>query len=540
MNNLSHLDLLILLFYFAVVLFAGFYFARKDDDSVTHYFLAGRNMGWLAIGASLFATNISSEHFVGLASSGATSGLVVGHFEWMAVFALILLGWIFAPLFIKTGVFTVPEFLEKRFNKASRFYLATISIIAYITTKISVMLYAGGLLLRELLGWDFYTSAIVMVVITGIYTIVGGLRSVIYTGAIQTVFLLAGAMALTFFGLQEVGGLQGLQDKLPAQYFSMYRPMSDPDFPWTGILFGAPILGIWYWCMDQYIVQRVLAAKNVTHAQSATLLAGFLKTTPVFLMVIPGMIAIALFPSASGDNAFVTLVSKLSLPDGMRGLILAGLLAALMSSLSAVFNSAATIFTMDFYKHFYPRSSERKLVLVGRLFAILVVIAGVLWVPLTQVFDASIYIYMQSVQAYISPPITAVFIFGVFSRRVNGEGAIAALLIGGGIGLVRFILELYHDVFGLENVLVKSFVELNFLHFAVFLFFISAVALYVRSVLAHPSSPKPVSRYVFSLNGSLDTVSGNASLSGSRWLRFNGAISLFLIIVVIGLWRSFL
>ncbi len=521
-----------------MILFAGFYFARKDDDT-SNYFLAGRNIGWLAIGASLFATNISSEHFIGLAGSGATSGLVVGHFEWMAVFALILLGWVFAPIFIRTGVFTVPEFLEKRFNKACRFYLASISIIAYITTKISVMLYAGGLLLRNLMGWDFYTSAIVMIVITGVYTIVGGLRSVIYTGAIQTVFLLAGAIVLTFFGLQEVGGLQALQDRLPQEYFSMFRPASDPDFPWTGILLGAPILGIWYWCMDQYIVQRVLAAKNIAHAQSATILAGFLKTTPVFLLVIPGMVAISLFPSVNGDNAFVTLVGKLSLPPGIRGLIVAGFLAALMSSLSAVFNSAATIFTMDFYKYFFPQSNERKLVLVGRLSAILVVIAGILWVPLTQMFDANIYIYMQSVQAYISPPITAIFIFGVFSRRVNGEGAIAALLIGGTIGLMRFILELYNDVFGLENEFAKTFVGINFLHFAVFLFFISSVALFARSVFVN----RPIknnSSYTFSLNGYFSGISNSLSFSKNKWLRLNGVVSLFLIIVVISLWRSFL
>lgn len=520
-------------------MFAGFYFARKDDDCVSSYFLAGRNMGWFAIGASLFATNISSEHFVGLAGSGAASGLVVGHFEWMAVFALIILGWVFAPIFIRTGVFTVPEFLEKRFNKASRFYLASISIVVYITSKISVMLYAGGLLLQELLGWDFYTSAIVMVVFTGIYTIVGGLRSVIYTGVIQTVFMLAGAIILTVFGLQEVGGIQGLQDKLPSEYFSMYRPMSDPDFPWTGILFGAPILGIWYWCMDQYIVQRVLAAKNITHAQGATLLAGFLKTTPVFLMVIPGMIAVALFPMANGDNAFVTLVSELTLPSGMRGMILAGLLAALMSSLSAVFNSSATIFTMDFYKYFFPESSERKLVLVGRLSAILVVIAGILWVPLTQMFDAHIYIYMQSVQAYISPPITAVFIFGVFSIRVNGEGAKAALLIGGIIGLLRFVFELYNDIVGIENAFIKIFVNINFLHFAVFLFIISSVVLYARSFVEN-KIPTSVSPYIFSIKGLSGEGANPISFSRSKWLRLNGFISLFLIIVVIGLWQSFI
>jgi len=495
-------------------------------------------MGWFVIGASLFATNISSEHFIGLAGSGAANGLVVGHFEWMAVFALILLGWVFAPVFIRTGVFTVPEFLEKRYNKSSRLYLATISIITYITTKISVMLYAGGLLLKELLGWDFYTSAIVMVVFTGIYTIVGGLRSVIYTGMVQTIFLLIGALVLTIFGLQEVGGISGLQAKLPAEYFSMYRPMSDPDFPWTGILFGAPILGIWYWCTDQYIVQRVLSAKSVNHAQSATILAGFLKTTPVFLLIVPGMIAVALFPNVSGDNAFVSLVSKLNLPSGVRGLILSGLLAALMSSLAAVFNSAATIFTLDFYKHYFPDATERKLVLVGRLSAILVVIAGILWVPLTRMFDANIYIYMQSVQAYISPPITAVFLFGVFSKRVSGDGAFTALIIGGLLGMMRFFLELFNDLVGLDSGILKMIVDINFLHFAVILFIISSATLFLASKTVNTHHKVP-GKFLFSFKSVSIKTNGSSGATKNGWTKLNALTSLILVLVLIGLWQSF-
>ena len=250
-----------------------------------------------------------------MAGSGASNGLIVGHFEWLAILALILLGWIFAPVFIRTGVFTLPEFLEKRYNKSARMYLAIVSIIAYITTKISVMIYAGSQLLNLLLGWDIYTSAIVLVVITGIYTIAGGLRSVIYTGVVQIVFLLVGAVVLLIFSLQQVGGISGLQESLPSSYFSMFRPMSDPDFPWTGILFGAPILGIWYWCTDQYIVQRLLSAKNIDHAQKATIFTGFLKLLPVLLFVVPGMAAMALYPNVSGDNAFTLLVSNISFPQ---------------------------------------------------------------------------------------------------------------------------------------------------------------------------------------------------------------------------------
>src|SRR5437016_8865721 len=292
---LTSIDLTIIGLYFAVVFGIGFYFARKERTS-TDYFLASRNIGWFAIEASLFVSNISTEHFIGLAGSGATTGLAVGHFEWLACLILLVLGWVFVPFYLRSNVFTMPEFLERRFNRNCAVYLASISIIAYVFTKISVHLYAAAVVLERVVGWSPLTAAVVLVVATGIYTIAGGLAAVIYTDLVQTLILIAGAVILTFVGLDRVGGFAGLRAAVPTNYFHMIKPMTDSEFPWTGIFFGAPILGIWYWCTDQVIVQRVLSARDEGHAKAGTIFAGFLKILPVFLLVLPGIIAYALFP----------------------------------------------------------------------------------------------------------------------------------------------------------------------------------------------------------------------------------------------------
>src|SRR5258707_11561522 len=293
-RNLETVDLAIIGIYFAVVFGIGFYFSRKERTSAD-YFLASRNVGWFAIGASLFVSNISTEHFIGLAGSGATSGLAVGHFEWLACFMVLILGWVFVPFYLRSNVFTMPEFLERRFSRSCAVYLAAISILAYIFTKISVHLYAAAIVLERVVGWSPLTAAVILVIATGIYTIAGGLAAVIYTDLVQTLILIFGAVILTVIGMHQVGGFEGLRAALPASYFHMVKPMSDPDFPWTGIFFGAPILGIWYWCTDQVIVQRGLSAKYEGHAKAATIFAGFLKIIPVFMLVLPGLIAFALY-----------------------------------------------------------------------------------------------------------------------------------------------------------------------------------------------------------------------------------------------------
>src|SRR3982074_3389155 len=327
---LATIDLVIIGVYFAIVFGIGMYFSMKERTS-EDYFLASRNIGWFAIGASLFVSNISTEHFIGLAGSGASSGLAVGHFEWLACLILLILGWVFVPFYLRSNVFTMPEFLERRFNRASAVYLAGISIIAYIFTKISVQLYAASVVLERVAGWSLWKTAVVLVIATGIYTVAGGLAAVIYTDTVQTLILIAGACALTLIGLHRVGGLEPLRTMVPASYFHMIKPSSDPNFPWTGIFFGAPILGIWYWCTDQVIVQRVLSARDEGHAKAGTIFAGFLKILPVFLLVLPGLICYALYPQlftvvdgkvTNGDIAFPSLVINL-LPTGLVGLVIA-------------------------------------------------------------------------------------------------------------------------------------------------------------------------------------------------------------------------
>src|SRR6185369_5814501 len=414
-KSLTGIDIAIIAVYFAVIFAIGFYFARKERTS-TDYFLASRDVGWFAIGASLFVSNISTEHFIGLAGSGASSGLAVGSFEWLACLILLVLGWVFVPFYLRSNVFTMPEFLERRFSRSCAVYLAGISILAYVFTKISVHLYAAAIVLERVVGWSPLTAAVILVIATGIYTIAGGLAAVIYTDLVQTLILIFGAVILTVIGMHEVGGFAGLRAALPASYFHMVKPMSDPDFPWTGIFFGAPILGIWYWCTDQVIVQRVLAAKDIGNAKAGTILAGFLKVLPVFMLVVPGMIARALYPQemmADSNGAFPTLVVRL-MPAGLQGIMVAAMLAALMASKAAVFNSSSTIFTMDFYKKFRPDASERQLINIGRVATVLMVGLSLLWIPFMSRISSQLWIYLQSVQAYISPPIAAVFLLGVF------------------------------------------------------------------------------------------------------------------------------
>ena len=552
---LGTLDLVIIGLYFTVIFGIGFYFARKERTT-TDYFLASRNVGWFAIGASLFVSNISTEHFIGLAGSGATTGLAVGHFEWLACLMLLILGWVFVPFYLRSNVFTMPEFLERRFNRSSAVYLASISIIAYILTKISVHLWAAAIVLERVVGWSPLKAALVLVVVTGIYTIAGGLSAVIYTEVVQTLVLLTGAIALTFIGLHEVGGFAGLRAAVPPDYFHMIKPVSDPEFPWTGIFLGAPILGIWYWCTDQVIVQRVLSAKDEGHAKAGTIFAGFLKILPVFLLVVPGLIAVALFPDLfkfgpdhrvlNGDIAFPTLIINL-LPVGLVGLMIAALLAALMGGMASVFNSASTLVTLDFYKKLRPDADETKLVTFGRLATGVMVLLGLAWVPFIHLISGQLYIYLQSVQAYISPPIAVCFVLGILWPRLNGAGAISSLLSGFMLGAVRFILELMDAAHGgsyFSNSLVVWLVKMNFLHYAILMFVICSLVLIVVSFMTAPPDRKKLVGLTFA------TVSEKMDISAvqadykppaetATEHRLNVIFSLALIATVIGLWIYF-
>src|SRR5436190_19206974 len=485
---LSTADLVIIALYFIVVFAIGFYFSKKERTS-EDYFLASRNIGWFSIGASLFVSNIYTEHFIGLAGSGASTGLAVGHFEWLACFMLLLLGWVFVPFYLRSNVFTMPEFLERRFNRSCATYLASISIIAYVFTKISVHLYAAAVVLERVVGWSPITAATILVVATGIYTIAGGLAAVIYTDLVQTLILVFGAAVLTILGLHEVGGFSALHAALPPAYFHMMKPATDADFPWTGIFFGAPILGIWYWCTDQVIVQRVLSAKTEGHAKAATIFAGFLKVLPVFMLVLPGLIAVALYrdlfkfgPNGqvlNGDIAYPTLIINL-LPTGLVGVMIAALLAALMGAMSSVFNSASTLVTLDFYKKIKPDATERQLVGFGRVMTGVMVVLGLAWVPFIHLISSQLYIYLQSVPRYISPPIAACFILGILWPRLNAQGAITSLLTGFVLGAVRFIFELMDRAAGghaFDNGFLRGLVGMNFLHYAILMFVICCAVL---------------------------------------------------------------
>lgn len=484
-GNLNIADSLVILGYFLITLLIVVFYFKDKDQKKSDYFLAGRNLGWFAIGMSLFSTNISSEHIVGLAGAGASRGLAVGQFEWMAIFILLLLGWFFAPIFLKTKVYTVPQLFEMRFDHRSKTYLTYVSILAYILTKMSITIFAGGLLLREVLGWDMFTSAVVMVLLTGVYTVTGGMHSVVRTQIFQGIVIITGSGLLTIYGLSEVGGVSALVDKLPADFFVLFKPMSDPDFPWTGILFGAPIIAIWYWCTDQFMVQRIFSARGVEDARRGTLFAAFLKILPVFIFVVPGLIAVVLYPEVKGDAAFPFLVTSSLLPAGLKGFVVSALIAALMSSLASVFHSTATLYTFDIYRPKHPEASDRKLVLVGRLIVTLTVIFAILWVPLIRIMSSSVYVYLQSIQAYIAPPIAAVFLFGFFWKKANANAAFATLVSGGFLGVLRLTAEISTYNQFIDNAVLKYIASINYLHFAIFLFVFStmvmvAVSLYTQ------------------------------------------------------------
>ncbi|MGA2810074.1 MAG: sodium:solute symporter [Candidatus Acidiferrum sp.] len=547
---LAPLDVAIIAIYFVIIFGIGFYFARRGRDS-EEYFLAGRNIGWFAIGASLFVSNISTEHFIGLAGSGASSGIAAGNFEWEACLMLLLLGWVFVPFYLRSNVFTMPEFLERRFNRNCANYLATISVVAYIFTKISVHLYAAAIVLQRVVTWNQWTVAIVLLLATGVYTIAGGLAAVIYTDLVQTIILLLGALALTFIGLDKIGGFAGLRAALPDSYFHMFRPATDGEFPWTGIVFGAPILGLWYWCTDQVIVQRVLSARDEGHAKAGTIFAGFLKVLPVFLLVVPGLIAIAVYPQlfttvggqvTNGNIAFPSLIVNL-LPTGIVGLMIAALLAALMGAMSSVFNSASTMVTLDFYKKIRPAASEAQLVLFGRAATAGMVVLGLLWVPFIDRLSTQLWIYLQSVQAYISPPIAVCFIFGILWPRSNGEGAISSLLVGFVLGTVRFVMEVLDKTAHYASRAVRLLVDVNFLHYAIFMFVVcTAVLVGVSLMFPAPNRQKLAGLTFATVDEKMETVavdSPHLARETPRDRRVNVVFSLVLLATLTVLWIHF-
>src|SRR6478609_2822477 len=386
--------ILFVILYLLIIAAVSVWSIRKTKASPSDYFLANRNLGWWVIGASILASNVGSEHIVGLAGTGASSGLVMGHYELHSYIVLIL-GWVFVPFYMRSMVYTMPEFLERRFNPQARRLLSIIQLLSYVIAKASVTIFAGALVFNSFLGVDFWTGAIILVVVTGIYTILGGLHTVMYTEAIQAIILLFGSAVLLFIGLDKVGGWNAMIHSVPKEKLNMFRPLSDPEFPWLGILFASPIVGVWYWCTDQHIVQRCLAGKNEQEARRGTIFAAYLKLMPFFIFMIPGLIAFVLQQQGKitllkTDAAFPTLVKTL-MPVGLRGLLAGGLLAALMSSLASVYNACSTLFTMDIYQKMKPQATGKELVKVGRIATGVAVVLGMIWIPIMKGISGVLY-----------------------------------------------------------------------------------------------------------------------------------------------------
>ena len=532
MQQLDNLDWISISLYFLLLIGIAVWVIRKKEDNTEDYFLAGRNIGWFVVGASIFASNIGSEHVVGLAGTGASNKLPLLIYEIHA-WVVLMLGWVFLPFYARSGVFTMPEFLEKRFDARSRWVLSIFSIVAYVLTKISVTIYAGGVVVSALLGIDFWTGAIATVVLTGIYTVLGGMRAVVYTETLQAILLVIGAAVLTFIGLDKVGGWGSMVDTLGPEYFNMWRPATDPDFPWPSLFITSTIVGIWYWCTDQYIVQRTLTARNIKEGRRGTIFGALLKLLPVFLFLIPGVIALTLKMRGelqwdNPDEAFPVLMSNL-LPSGLRGLVAAGLLAALMSSLASVFNSCSTLFTVDVYKKLRPNTPEKKLVRTGQIATVFVVIIGIIWIPIMANISGVLYEYLQSVQSYIAPPITAVFLLGIFYKRINATGAFYTLVMGIVVAFIRISLELVKGSLDPDGILFYLG-DMNFLSFGAWFFLFCLIFMVVVSLLTKAPDQEQIVNLTF---GTITEEEKNKNKSSYNWV--DVMVSIIIILIVIGI-----
>jgi len=511
---MAQLDWIVLGLFCLALIGVIFWVLRKKDKNTSDYFLAGRDATWIAIGASIFASNIGSEHLVGLAGTGVESGMAFAHWEmhgWM----ILLLGWLFVPFYARSGVFTMPEFLEKRYNSNSRSFLSIISLVSYILTKVAVTVYAGGVVFKDVFNIEyitifnqqvdfFWVSAIGLVVLTGLYTVFGGMKAVLYTSVLQTPILLAGSIAILVIGLTQLGGWANLMEIVRAtdatylndageviyrsttdNMASLIRSPSDPKYPWTGVILGSAIIGFWYWCTDQFIVQRVLSGRDQKQARRGTIFGAYLKLTPVFLFLIPGMIAFALrqqgmMDFSTNDAAFSTLVKDL-LPKGFTGIVVGGILAALMSSLASLFNSSSMLFTVDFYQKFKPNASEKHYLIVGRIATAIIVILGILWIPVMKNIGKVLYEYLQDVQSLLAPGIAAVFLLGVVSKRTTPTAGFVGLVVGFVLGMLRLGLNIYYGDTVADGLIYQTIIAPNWLHYEIALFVLVIVVMIIVS-----------------------------------------------------------
>jgi solute:Na+ symporter, SSS family len=580
---MATLDWLIILAYLGIVFgIAGWVFLRRKNTP-DDYFLADRNLGWFIVGASIFASNIGSEHLVGLAGSGATDGVAMAHYELHA-WCLLVLAWVFVPFYMRSRVYTMPEFLEKRFSPAARWVLSIISLVSYVLTKIAVGIFAGGIVFAALLPdlqvevfgtvWNsFWIGSVTVIILTGIYTVAGGMGAVAYTEALQTLILVIGSGLLTIFGLHYLGGWGGFREALDPDLFNLWKPLIpagvegtwapvmeegrlawyfNRNYPWLGMLFCAPIIGLWYWTTDQYIVQRALGARNEQQARRGSIFAGVLKLLPVFIFIIPGMIALALartgqhaglsalvdsqgevIPDAA-QAAYPLLVTSI-LPMGVRGLVVAGLLAALMSSLAGVFNASSTLFTMDLYQKLNPLASQQRLVWVGRIATTVMVLIGLTWIPVIQ-GARGLYEYLQGVQSYLAPPIFTVFFLGVFWKRLNAKGCLAALVTGFILGVFRLAvdtpvsLRLAGFEGGYEPGTFLWFVNnIYFQYYSLFIFLVSVIVMVVVSYMTPQPSYERISGLTFATVTDEHRAESRASWD---WRDVSGSAAVLILILL--------
>ena len=525
---------------------------RKKTETSTDYFLAGRDATWLAIGSSIFASNIGSEHLVGLAGAGASSGMAMAHWE-MHGWIILILGWFFVPFYARSGVFTMPEFLEKRYNKESRSVLSVISLVSYVFTKVAVTVYAGGIVFKQVFGIEsilgidfFWISAVGLVVLTGIYTTLGGMRAVLATSVLQTPILLLGSIVILILGLQKLGGWNEMMEICRAVPVNaegdtmthLMRSAKDADFPWTGVILGSAIIGFWYWCTDQFIVQRVLSGRNQTESRRGAILGAAFKLLPVFIFLIPGMIAFAMKTKGmillpNSDAAFSVLVKEL-LPIGFKGLVVGGILAALMSSLASLFNSSATLFTVDFYQKYRPQAPEKELVRVGRIATVVVVVLGILWIPVMKGLGKFLYAYLQDVQAMLAPGIAAVFLLGILSKKITPKAGLIGLLTGFVLGMTRLGFNIFGKGMGHDNIFYSVFLKMNGYNYEVILFFVIITLMIIVSYFTPRADPVAIKGlYIGSASAE------QKALTRASWNNWDLLFSGIIICVIIAFYAYF-
>ena len=582
------LDWVIIAAYFAGLLGIAWWVARRNKDTASDYFLAGRNLGWFLVGATIFASNIGSEHVVGLAGAGATSGVALAHYELHA-WAILVLGWVFVPFYARALVYTMPEFLGRRFSPTARWVLSVITLLAHVLTKFAVAIFAGGVVFATLLPDvslqlggatfnSFWIGSVAVVLLTGLYTMMGGMRAVAYTDAMQTVILIIGSGLLTMFGLAKLGGWHALRAALPSDMFNLWKPLVpagmegtwapvketgriawyfNGNYPWLGMLFCAPIIGLWYWCTDQYIVQRALAAPDERTARRGSIFASYLKLFPVFIFIIPGMIGLALAKTgrvpglasivdAQGNaipfaaQATFPMMVKYLLPAGVRGIVVAGLLAALMSSMAGAFNASSTLFTMDLYTKFRPNASQHQLVWVGRAATAGMVVLSLLWIPVIE-GARGLYDYLQGVQGYLAPPIFTVFVFGIFNKRLNTKGCLAALLTGFVLGVFRLVVDtpVSLHLAGYEQGYAPGTFfwivnNLYFQYYSLLIFVISVVVMFAVSYATAAPAPEQLAGLTYATVAVEDRAKSRAS-----WSRRDVVLSVVVVLLIICVYLYF-